>query len=170
MVLSTKVLQIAFYFGVLCPLAQGAFPVVDRAHGLVQERPYCPARPASPEFQRDALGEFLHEFFGGGLVKESLDAFTSDNYIQHNPFILSGRNNSIAALSPGAYDFSKANVTILQVLFDSPFGMVHYKVELPDQPPTAITDIWRFNGTCIEEHWDVIQALPANAKNPLALF
>jgi predicted SnoaL-like aldol condensation-catalyzing enzyme len=115
--------------------------------------------------------EFVHEFFVQGLVKEPLDAFVSSDYIQHNPYILSGRNNTITALSPGgAFDFSTAKTTILHVLFDSPFAMVHYKVEFPGQPPTAITDIWRFNGTCIVEHWDVIQALPANASNPLALF
>jgi len=38
-------------------------PIVDRTTGTIQERPYCPGRPASPEFQRAALSEFLSEFF-----------------------------------------------------------------------------------------------------------
>jgi hypothetical protein len=30
--------------------------------------------------------------------------------------------------------------------------------------------MWRWNGTCIQEHWDAIETLPANATNPIALF
>ncbi|KAH8896069.1 hypothetical protein GQ53DRAFT_640291 [Thozetella sp. PMI_491] len=97
----------------------------------------------------------------------SLEDFVSRDYIQHNPYILSGRNATIAAL--GSY-FDGANFTFLQILFDSPYGAVHYKVQFPDSPPIAYFDMWRFNGTCIEEHWDVIQPLPTNATNPLALF
>ncbi|CAG9998608.1 unnamed protein product [Clonostachys byssicola] len=152
-------------------LVHGAFPLVDRATGKIETAPYCPARPASPEFQRAAFTEFLHQFLEQHLVNESLTNFVSDEYIQHNPAVLSGRQPSIDALGAGGpYDFSKGNVTIMHYLFDSPFGMVHYRVDFPGQEPTAITDIWRFNGTCIEEHWDVIQALPKNATNPLALF
>jgi len=28
----------------------------------------------------------------------------------------------------------------------------------------------RFEESCVVEHWDVIEELPANATNPLALF
>jgi predicted SnoaL-like aldol condensation-catalyzing enzyme len=142
-------------------------PINDPMNGDVPSRPYCPSRPASSAFQRAAFHELISEFFGENETEQVFLDFVSDDYIQHNPFILSGRNNSIAALR--TY-FTDAKFTILQVLFDSPFGMVHYRVDQPGQAPTAFTDIWRFNGTCIEEHWDVIQALPANATNPLALF
>jgi predicted SnoaL-like aldol condensation-catalyzing enzyme len=152
-------------------VAGSKFPVsadaLDRAH----REAHCPPKPASPERQRALFHEFIDEFFVQRIVEKPMVLFTSEDYIQHNPFILSGRHNSIAALGPGGiYDFSAGNITLMQIIFESPYGMLHWKLEMPDQPPTALSDLWRFNGTCIEEHWDVIEALPANATNPLALF
>lgn len=171
----TILLPITFFLGLASPGAEaakgGAFPVVDRANGHIEQTPYCPARPASPQFQRAAFIEFGHQFFAEGLITEPFNDFVSKDYIQHNPFIASGREASIKALSPGGiYDFSKANVTMMHVMFESPYAMVHYKAQFPGQPALAFTDIWRFNGTCIEEHWDVIESRPADATNPPALF
>lgn len=36
--------------------------------------------------------------------------------------------------------------------------------------PAAVVDVVRFEGTCIMEHWDVIQERPGNATNSNALF
>lgn len=58
----------------------------------------------------------------------------------------------------------------MQAMFDSPYGMVHYKIALPGQQPVVIMDLWRFEGTFMEEHWDVIESLPVKATNPIALF
>ncbi|UQC88297.1 uncharacterized protein CLUP02_13820 [Colletotrichum lupini] len=43
-------------------------------------------------------------------------------------------------------------------------------MEIPGLPLTAVVDIFRFQGSCIVEHWDVATAMPPNATNPLALF
>lgn len=37
-------------------------------------------------------------------------------------------------------------------MFDTPFAMVHYKFQVGTSTPIAFMDLWRFNGTCIEEH------------------
>lgn len=57
---------------------------------------------------------------------------------------------------------------ILHQTFDQDIGVVHLKVL--SQPLLALADLFRLNGTCVVEHWDVNQALPANATNPIALF
>ena len=57
---------------------------------------------------------------------------------------------------------------ILHETFDGDIGMVHFKVLV--QQPMVLADIFRLNGSCVVEHWDVNQALPANATNPIALF
>jgi predicted SnoaL-like aldol condensation-catalyzing enzyme len=155
----------------LASLAGAIIPLVDRTTGIIQQRPYCPGRPASPEFQRAALYEFISEFFfeRDGISSSFLN-FNDEDYIQHSsglpPY---GRNNTLSQLLKfgGSNGF---NATILQIMFDSPYGMVHYRLDVPGQQPTAVMDLWRFEGTCMKEHWDVLQSLPVNATNPIALF
>ena len=35
---------------------------------------------------------------------------------------------------------------------------------------TAIVDLFRFNGSCIVEHWDVIESVDNATTNPIALY
>lgn len=51
--------------------------------------------------------------------------------------------------------------------FDADIGFVHLNVAAGQ---LAVADVFRMNGTCVMEHWDVDQAKPANATNPLSLF
>ena len=51
--------------------------------------------------------------------------------------------------------------------FEGGIGFVHLNVA---GGQLAVADVFRLNGTCVMEHWDVDQARPANATNPLALF
>ncbi|KAE9373032.1 hypothetical protein N431DRAFT_224676 [Stipitochalara longipes BDJ] len=163
---------LALTLALWAPTIHALIPLVDRAHGVLQERPYCPPRPASPEFQRAALYEYLSEYFfeAGGIVS-AFDDFIDVNYIQHSPNEPPyGRNASLAEILSAGDSFAGVNVTILKVLFDSPYGMVHWKLQVPGSEPFAFVDMWRFNGTCMVEHWDVVEQLTANDTNPIALF
>jgi predicted SnoaL-like aldol condensation-catalyzing enzyme len=164
-----KVILLALSLAAWAPTAQGYLSLADPVLGVLQQKPYCPARPASPEWQRAALYEFVSEiFFEVDGVQTSFDNFISPDYIQHSPFLEAhGRNSTLSVLLNA---FGGVNITILQIMFDSPYGMIHYKFAPPTGPPLAFMDLWRFNGTCMEEHWDVIQSLPANTTNPIALF
>lgn len=165
-------LAFALTFTTWTPTVDAFIPLVDRAHGVLQQRPYCPPRPASPEFQRAALYEFLSEYFfeTGGIVS-AFNNFLDINYIQHSPNLPPrGRNATLASILSAGNSFAGVNITILKVMFDSPYGMVHYKFQVPGTQPLAFVDMWRFDGTCIVEHWDVIEALSVNATNPIALF
>ena len=59
---------------------------------------------------------------------------------------------------------------VLRQSFDNNIGFAHVRVNQVGEPPLALADIYRMEGTCIVEHWDVTQYLPANATNPIALF
>ncbi len=101
----------------------------------------------------------------------AFDNFIDVDYIQHSPGLPPvGRNASLAAILSAGDSFAGVNITILKVMFDSPYGMVHYKFQVPGTQPLAFVDMWRFDGSCIVEHWDVVETLSANDTNPIALF
>lgn len=131
--------------------------------------PFCPPRPATSSEQREIFSAFSEKFYIDKNVPLALNDHLDIDYIQHNPSALSGRQNAIDAVSP---IWPLSNITLVHTALDESFGWAHYKLEMQSsgQPFSAVVDVFRFNGTCIMEHWDVQQMLPANATNPLALF
>ncbi|KAH7055806.1 hypothetical protein B0J12DRAFT_726768 [Macrophomina phaseolina] len=127
----------------------------------------CPPKYAPADLQRAIFYDFVNTFYTIGNTTEAFLTHVDESYIQHNPAILSGRDAAISALD--GY-FANANLTIMRTAFDSPYGWIHYRVDQKGLEPTAYIDVYRFNGSCVVEHWDVIQERPANATNPLALF
>lgn len=97
---------------------------------------------------------------------EAYRRFVAVNLTEHNPFGPQGRDANAAILTQV---LANANFTVLRKNFDNNLGIVHTRVEGIPQP-SALVDIYRFDGSCIVEHWDVTQVRPANATNPLALF
>jgi predicted SnoaL-like aldol condensation-catalyzing enzyme len=91
------------------------------------------------------------------------------DYIQHNPFELDGITSSFDFLNP-IFSNTSVTVQILHRVFEAPYGWLHYRVDGLLEEPTAIVDLFRFNGTCMQEHWDVIQGRPVNSTNPHPLF
>ncbi|GJC79844.1 snoaL-like polyketide cyclase family protein [Colletotrichum tofieldiae] len=94
----------------------------------------------------------------------------AEDYIQHNPNALSGRQNSLSVLEPFISP-STVNYTIMHTGFDNNVAYIHYRMDLVGGgQPFAVVDVFRFEGTCIMEHWDVAQQRPVNATNPIAMF
>ncbi len=60
--------------------------------------------------------------------------------------------------------------TVLARNFNNDIGLIHVRVDEEGHLPIALADIYRMNGTCIVEHWDVTQETPRNATNPIAMF
>ncbi|KAJ4327634.1 hypothetical protein N0V84_001883 [Fusarium piperis] len=131
--------------------------------------PNCPSRPATPSQQRAILKQFVQAFYVERNATKALGNHVADDYIQHNPNVLSGRQNAIDALGPflGA---AAVNITVLRQAFDDNLAFIHYRVDAPGGEPSATVDIYRLDGTCIVEHWDVMQTRDPNSVNPLALF
>ena len=127
----------------------------------------CSTFPTSPWLQSQVFHAFLEQFYVKKDTTNAILQHMSEHYIQHNPYVLSGRQNSIDYVGP---IFKVANFTIVHHGFGENLGWVHTKMVVPEIPFSALVDIYRFEGTCIVEHWDVLTQLPANATNPLALF
>ncbi|OHE97579.1 hypothetical protein CORC01_07194 [Colletotrichum orchidophilum] len=132
--------------------------------------PYCPPRPATPKEQKVILGEFMQAFYEERNATKALLNHVAEDYIQHNPSALSGRTNSLGVLQPFISP-KTVNYTIMHKSFQDDIAFIHYRMDLVGGgQPFAVVDVFRFNGTCVMEHWDVAQQRTANATNPLALF
>ncbi|PNS16440.1 hypothetical protein CAC42_174 [Sphaceloma murrayae] len=132
--------------------------------------PFCPPRPASPQEQRKIFNDFVDAFIvRKDFSNTTWNTYIAEDYIQHNPFALSGRDQVIAFFAN--VDPAAVNYTIISKGMDGNYGYIHYRFDQVNvTQPSAVADIFRFNGSCIQEHWDVIQQRPENPLNPIALF
>ncbi|KAJ7181545.1 hypothetical protein C8R43DRAFT_941378 [Mycena crocata] len=85
------------------------------------------------------------------------------------PAVLDGAAASFAIVNTIFTDPTH-KIQIIDQAFEVPVGWVHIRIDGLNAGPTAIVDMYRFNGSCIVEHWDVIQERPVNATNSHPLF
>ncbi|KAH6694256.1 hypothetical protein BKA61DRAFT_662927 [Leptodontidium sp. MPI-SDFR-AT-0119] len=163
----TKALFVLFTAAVTQSSAKTSKPTNNWPWGLQPTGNYCPPRAASALEQQAIFDAFVRTFYVENNTTAALTNYVSEEYIQHNPYVLSGLLPAINFLKGYTVNFT---FTVEHTGFDRDLAWVHLKVQDPGKPVTAIFDLYRFNGSCIVEHWDVIQALPADAPNPLALF
>ncbi|KAL9122005.1 MAG: hypothetical protein Q9187_001442 [Circinaria calcarea] len=131
--------------------------------------PYCPPQAATPKIQQAIFNDFVQKLF---VEKNAVDAVTNyvaDDLIQHNPSLADGAPAFLAGLV-GSPSYNTSTLAIYHQLFMAGVGNVHTRVTSPTTTELAVSDYYRMDGTCIVEHWDVIQALPVNSSNPHPLF
>lgn len=106
------------------------------------------------------------------LFQLDLLTFSRSNlseYIEHNPFGLSGRENAITFLT-GFIQTPGLTIRNLTAYAGGGFGHLHFRETLPGEFDRVIIDRLRFVGTCFVEHWDVAQDVTGEETNPLAWF
>lgn len=128
--------------------------------------PYCPGREVDERVQKELFMRFLDTLYGEKNVSKAFETYVSPNIIEHDPEDKQNRNFIIARLSK---IIPYAKLTILRRNFDNNIGLAFMKVD-GNPEPIALADIYRMDGTCIVEHWDVMQKRPANSTNPIAMF
>lgn len=128
--------------------------------------PNCPPRLATRAQQKAIFEEAVQTIIVDGKYREGANKFYSVDYINHDPDVLSGRDNSIRFLESLP---EGVNITIANKAIEGNYAYVLQKVDLPGSPSLAWTDVWRLEGTCIMEHWSVYMSKPDDAANPLPL-
>ena len=110
--------------------------------------------------------------FTGAYANKNVDTMMSyvlEDYIQHNPNIQSGRDIAHEYLGKRLSDPGIIN-NVTKVISDLNYIMVHVHRTQPGEKDRALADVYRFDGTCIAEHWDVQEDVEEDAPNPLAWF
>lgn len=148
-------------------MARGAFLLAGAAVLVL-----LGARPPLTETERNraVITDFARLFYAEKQVRTAFERYVAADYIQHNPGIADGRAAAIAALEP-KFSSPSARFAVKRILVDGEYAMIHLHAR-PDEQSRggAVADIYRLRGGKVVEHWDVLQPIPAESKNPHPMF
>lgn len=154
----------------LLPIIPFVFAVAQgrsqQANCLDSGDPFCPSRDVDPFCQRAIFNDFIDILYNQKNPTKAFDTYVDVNLTEHDPYDEQGRDANAAKLEG---IIPNASFSILHQTYDDNIGFVHLKVDL-DPEPAALADIYRLDGSCIVEHWDIVQDRPADATNPIAMF
>jgi predicted SnoaL-like aldol condensation-catalyzing enzyme len=132
----------------------------------------APARPRVSETERNRaiITAFADQFYGRRDVAGAFEKFVVPDYIQHNPGLPDGRDAAVAALAP-KFATPGAQFDVKRIIVDGDMAVIHLHGRTdPATAGGAVADIYRLKDSRIVEHWDVIQPIPATARNPHPMF
>jgi predicted SnoaL-like aldol condensation-catalyzing enzyme len=122
------------------------------------------------EQNRQIVEAFADIFYRQKDVRKAFMEYVSDNYIQHNPNILDGREAAIDMLEP-KFSNPEASFDIKRILVDGDLAVIHLHGKMnKTRLGGAVADFFRLENGKIVEHWDVLQPVPENAVNPHPMF
>jgi predicted SnoaL-like aldol condensation-catalyzing enzyme len=97
--------------------------------------------------------------------------FMTEDYIQHNPEIPTGRTAFINYFEGFFKQFPDFHVHIEKVFADGDYVIVYLNGKLGKGAlGVAVVDIYRLENGLLAEHWDVMQKVPEESANANTMF
>jgi predicted SnoaL-like aldol condensation-catalyzing enzyme len=141
------------------------FAVINAAVSTVVSN--CPPGPAKLEQQKEIFDAFIESYYVNKNLHGSYSTFFAEDFIQHSPAVAgNGRKNTTDWLTPY---WSCIEFKVMRSVFADSIGVAHVW-EARNSRYHTMAEFFRMDGTCIVEHWDVMQDFPLDAKNPLAML
>lgn len=135
---------------------------------------YCPPRAATTDDQREIFMQYIDAVVTKkDLVAGFCNHVTDDPpYIQHDPDIAPYGKAATMEFLFNIPAYKDMNLTVLRSGVDNGLAWVHIVGCDGPQPGSCVqaADIYRFEGTCIMEHWAVIQREKTDKVNELSMW
>jgi predicted SnoaL-like aldol condensation-catalyzing enzyme len=129
-----------------------------------------PASQADHDARRIVL-----QFFDLAFVRrepaQAAERYMGTMYTQHNPLAADGREAFVGLMNAFFRQAPELSFDIKRVIAEDDLVVLHYHLKMvPDDPGQAVVDIFRVEGGRVVEHWDVLQAVPAESANTNTMF
>ena len=106
-----------------------------------------------------------------GHPKEAVEKFVGEEYIQHNPDVANGTQGFIDYFDRMQKEYPDKSLKFVRCIAESDLVALHTHQTWPDNDAYVTMDFFRFdkNGKIVE-HWDSIQQIPKESKNPNTMY
>ncbi len=114
---------------------------------------------------------FYDLMFNQCKPSEAIDLYVGEEYIQHNPHVVSGKRGFIDYFEKMAQEYPGKKVTFKRSFAEDDCVILHCYQEWPNSDDYVGIDIFRLDGKGkIVEHWGVLQVMPETSANPNGMF
>lgn len=123
-----------------------------------------------PESNKKAVADF-YDLIINKKDFDSARKYVGSRYKQHNPLVADYPEGLEAFITFLKTNYPEARSEIKRIFADGDFVILHvHSLRVPNSAGRAIIEIFRLENGRIEEHWDVIQEIPAESANQNGMF
>ncbi len=106
-----------------------------------------------------------------GNPKKAVELYVGDEYIQHNPDVVSGPEGFIAYFERMQTEYPDKSINFVRAVAQDDLVALHTHQVWPGNDQYITMDFFRFdNNLKIVEHWDAIQQIPEKSANPNTMY
>jgi len=106
-----------------------------------------------------------------GNPREAVENYIGEKYIQHNPDVADGTIGFIDYFERMKKEYPKKTIEFVRCIAEGNLVALHTHQRWPGNDEYITMDFFRFDGNGqICEHWDAIQQIPMDSKNPNTMY